>query len=439
MDKYTIEQLRTKGTKIKFESDVNWHCEKWEKHVNYTKLRLKETNLISHGSMIWKNNEEHIIVDAPDKKSFFYLVPISEFERLGMLKSEEKKYTIDYLKSNKVAIKVEDEKQIESLISITKPSKIENWKRYFHKNCDWFARLDDLHYDFAINSVFWRDIDNYEIIDYQTFIEHNKQEKMNEIPQYFCVKNDGTEEFKQCIEWLNSKYEVNYGGYFNNQYYGYDGSSYNKGTYHTVDKNDFQNNPVVFESAKEFMELVNKTNKKNTMEKPQTFKILGKEHQLKAIWQDLMDMGYEESGSPGWSSIGQSYISGIYFKKLTHSGSKDAQLDVTFNLPQDYSKALEHAQKCLELLKPKEIKHSVGGKFDVKIKDSKIWHNSSDITSFVEEMVDYFIGNTNSLKDFGGFFAKTKEVEFEYTGCQRVVTKLSDWVELWNKYKEITK
>ena len=36
MDKYTIEQLRTKGTKIKFESDVNWHCEKWEKHVNYT-------------------------------------------------------------------------------------------------------------------------------------------------------------------------------------------------------------------------------------------------------------------------------------------------------------------------------------------------------------------------------------------------------------------
>ena len=54
-------------------------------------------------------------------------------------------------------------------------------------------------------------------------------------------------------------------------------------------------------------------------------------------------------------------------------------------------------------------------------------------------MLDYFIDNTNSLKDFGGFFAKTKEVEFEYTGCQRVVTKLSDWVELWNKYKETTK
>ena len=347
MDKYTIEQLRTEGTDLNYLRNKKIFTSISEYEYKLEEKELIYGNLVSFGSKII-NEKEHILVEDENyicKR--YYEIPISEFKRLGMLKSEEKKYTVDYLKNNKVAVKVNNEEQIETLINIVKPSKVENWRRYFSKDCDWFVRLDDSHFDFAINSAFWKGINNYKIIDYQTFIEHNKQEKtMNE--------------------------------------------------------------------------------------KPQTFKILGKEHQLKAIWQDLMDMGYEKGVGSDWTSIAQLYFSGKDFKKLTHNGIENANLDITFNLPQDYSKALEHAQKCLELLKPKEITHSVGGKFDVKIKDGKIYHNSDDITEFVEKLNNYFVGE----KWVGNYKFKTKEVEFEYTGCQKTTTKLSDWVELWNKYKE---
>ena len=76
---------------------------------------------------------------------------------------------------------------------------------------------------------------------------------------------------------------------------------------------------------------------------------------------------------------------------------------------------------------------SVGGKFDVKIKDGKIWHSASDITDFVKELVSYF----NQTQEFGGYKAVISQVTFKSTGCQSYTTTLENWLEVWDTYKEL--
>ena len=109
-------------------------------------------------------------------------------------------------------------------------------------------------------------------------------------------------------------------------------------------------------TLEEFKKLVLKENNNTTMEKPKTFCIEGKPHQIKAIYQDLVDMGYKEEYDHPVSSVvkdtrlSQSYTKCDSFEDyidiIPHNDEND--LDVTFNLPQDYSKALKFAKKQLE-------------------------------------------------------------------------------------------
>lgn len=87
-----------------------------------------------------------------------------------------------------------------------------------------------------------------------------------------------------------------------------------------------------------------------------------------------------------------------------------------------------------EIEKAKEKVISVGGKFDVTIRDGRVFHKSDDITQFVRSMIDYYV---NKKDRFGGtYIAAVKDVTFSKTGCQEVETTLSDWKKV---YDELTK
>lgn len=76
------------------------------------------------------------------------------------------------------------------------------------------------------------------------------------LPKYFVVKNDNSPEWEKYIKWLNEKYKINWGGFL--QYYGYDGNAIRaNGTDGWDDLIYFKNNPHVFNSAKEFFEVLN--------------------------------------------------------------------------------------------------------------------------------------------------------------------------------------
>lgn len=79
---------------------------------------------------------------------------------------------------------------------------------------------------------------------------------------------------------------------------------------------------------------------------------------------------------------------------------------------------------------------SVGGKFDVVIKDNGIWHKNDDITQFVESLIQ---GNTivGTSSSYGKFSATILDIVFSRTGCQYVETKLSDWKQVYETYKSM--
>jgi hypothetical protein len=86
------------------------------------------------------------------------------------------------------------------------------------------------------------------------------------VPVYFAVKRDDSKEWNEYIGWLNETFGSNWGGH-HYEYYGYDGIKACGGTYSVVSLTKFKNNPTVFKSPKEFMNLLNK----NTMKTDNRF------------------------------------------------------------------------------------------------------------------------------------------------------------------------
>ena len=137
-------------------------------------------------------------------------------------------------------------------------------------------------------------------------------------------------------------------------------------------------------TLEEFKTLVLK--EKSVTKKPQTFCIEGKPHQIKAIYQDLVDMGYTYEKGFGVNEVKnidtklsqnknpQKIAHLEEFKELAAHTFND-EYDVVFNLPQDYSKVLEFAKKQLEHpYWSKDVTITLGcddGTFDVKVEPGK--------------------------------------------------------------------
>lgn len=169
------------------------------------------------------------------------------------------------------------------------------------------------------------------------------------LPKKWCVKNLGTKEFKCLIDYANSKsalppYFLNNDSYFH----------FPNRDYTTSGKVEKGFTEITLE---EFKTLVLK--EKSITEKPQTFCIKGKSHQIKAIYQDLVNMGYTYEKGFGINEVKKTdtklsqnknpqKIANIEEFKELAAHSFNYRYDVIFNLPQDYSKVLEFAKKQLE-------------------------------------------------------------------------------------------
>jgi hypothetical protein len=79
------------------------------------------------------------------------------------------------------------------------------------------------------------------------------------VPVYFAVKRDDSKEWEEYIKWLSKLAGDNWGGNVNN-YYGYDGREAYQGTHSGDYLTNFKNNPVLFESPKEFMNIMMQPN-----------------------------------------------------------------------------------------------------------------------------------------------------------------------------------
>lgn len=88
------------------------------------------------------------------------------------------KYTINYCKNNKVAIKVNNEEEVITLLKIVKPNHAEDCLRYLKNSVDWYIRLNsfDTPFDFTIQSDFFVKNNGYRIITLEDFILDNKEE-----------------------------------------------------------------------------------------------------------------------------------------------------------------------------------------------------------------------------------------------------------------------
>jgi len=77
-------------------------------------------------------------------------------------------------------------------------------------------------------------------------------------------------------------------------------------------------------------------------------------------------------------------------------------------------------------------KISMNGKFDLTIKNNRVYHESEDITDYVLEMKKWF----ESLpQKFGRWAVKFDDVIFNETGCQQVITTIKDWEKIYTKIK----
>lgn len=121
---------------------------------------------------------------------------------------------------------------------------------------------------------------------------------------------------------------------------------------------------TICSTKEEFMKLANElapNPKPIEPDLPQTFAITGKPHQLASIYQDLMEMGYVKnahasSSLPFLNFIGNNTIPFKIDKTHEHSFKQiyiapttqnNNSWHVKFNLPEDYSKALEFAKAQL--------------------------------------------------------------------------------------------
>lgn len=390
------------------------------------------------------------------------------------------KYTIEQIKEQRIAVicsnKEEGYKLAERLDK-------EYYEKYW-KPMD-FKRSNNFSIFHNTNSLNWNQECNS--LNYFTkkghaskYINFNDVDFEESIPKYFAVKNDGSLEFKEYIKWLNKTYNGNWVGNSINYYYGCDNKYTNSGTVYHKYISNFKNNPVVFESAKEFMELLNK-DIKETFVLPEYWcvKVTKENEEALDSWRkeqfgckNLVKLyGYLVSDD-WWDGSHCSYTIGLpklgKYKEITfeqfekyvlkENNMKEEKEIIGYKLIKpEYKKAAEKIMdtnfpsnnsllvsvvSCINNLKKagvldlwfepvyktKEKIVSVGGKFDVTIKDGKVFHKNDDITEFVKNVVKIQIDYT-----FGGYSAHINDIIFYKTGCENTETKLSDWKQVYEE------
>jgi hypothetical protein len=141
------------------------------------------------------------------------------------------------------------------------------------------------------------------------------------LPLYFVVKRDNSKEWEEYIDWLNKTFDYPWPGY-QYVYYGYEGGNVFKGTNAYCYIESFKNNPTIFNSPKEFMDIVNK----NTMNTKNRFPFLIKPSDAQRII-DVARSTWKSKLAESWGTtmvLGFSVnITEDFYKEMRESCTKD--------------------------------------------------------------------------------------------------------------------
>jgi hypothetical protein len=313
--------------------------------------------------------------------------------------------------------------------------------------------------------------------------------------KYFAVKNDNSLDFEEYLIWLNREYDVNFYGDSILSYYGYDGNTNywrRGGCYDSKDINTFKNNPKVF-TAKEFMKMLRKNEilyleprlvaKFTNNSELKTYLEIARLNNLTALYSfyDINDkyLCIEKNNlvvslvcSPDRDEY--KFISDTEFvlrlqntiDKLNKEKMSDNKKIIGYKAPYDM---LNGNIKENDIIKPKDdLKNKPGvwydarrgisdshftipfeivyrwepvyeskevtvsmGEFNLTVKPNGIFHKNEDITTFVKELVECY--TKPFLVNYG---ASIKDITFSRTGCESSETKLTDWINVWNTYRQ---
>lgn len=84
-----------------------------------------------------------------------------------------------------------------------------------------------------------------------------------------------------------------------------------------------------------------------------------------------------------------------------------------------------------EIEKASEQIISMNGKFNLTIKDKKVFHNNTeDITNFVIELVEHY-----SKTSFDKYNVRIGGISFNSSGCQNHITYITDWLKVYDLIK----
>lgn len=78
----------------------------------------------------------------------------------------------------------------------------------------------------------------------------------------------------------------------------------------------------------------------------------------------------------------------------------------------------------------------MNGKFNLTIKNKKVYHKSEDITNYVLEIGKRHSLSGNQYSDYYcGFSFTVKDIILSKTGCESQETYLSDWLKVYELIK----
>lgn len=333
-----------------------------------------------------------------------------------------KKYTIDYVKSNKVAIKVNNEEyqKLIKFLNCKNPERVISF--------GYAVLFDTSHYDLRIWSDSWFDLIFYKIIDFQTFIEDNKEETFV-LPEKWCFTTT-EKSHKIFIDWYIDKYKKIRGSFnttIGNHYCINEKNNTEQGWMYFAPERKEGYTEITFEQFKKYVLKQDDMEKKiigyklnGKVDRQTVNRFLGEsvpmcgDILLSGKTKHINEMTSEEKSV--YFTTG--HIGGSLVKKCKEAGVLDLWFEPVY-----------------EPEKPKEEIISMGN-FSLKVTKEGIFHKTENITEFVKTLTVKFDNRENYAYQFGNYTVKIKEVIFSKTGCESSETTLSQWLKVWDKYQE---
>lgn len=206
----------------------------------------------------------------------------------------------------------------------------------------------------------------------------------------YCVKNDGSKEFKEFLKWWNKNYHWNAQG--SHEYYGVRFGINCRG-----------NSPWKKEySAKEFMSMIKK-------------EIIG--------YKCPMDMFCGEVNKGEIFTVNRNPA----FFSPNNLNGKTNKRDY-YSIPKEVVETWEPVYKEVDT----EFNM---GEFKLVVSATAISHKGEDITRYCKEM--YELNNLISVNLPKSYTTAIGNVSFSKTGCENSKTTLQQWVDVYEKYLSV--